>query len=60
MAGMWATTSAANGVTKWHGRGHPQYDEAAATIGLDVRMTDESNSSRVAGLLGFLAAIVTA
>ena len=36
MAGTWATTSAANGVTKWHGRGHPQYDEAAATIGLDV------------------------
>ena len=35
MAGMWAMTSAANGVTDWHGRGHPQYDEAAATIGLN-------------------------
>ena len=29
----WMTVSMLNGMTKWHGPGQPEYDEAAASIG---------------------------
>ena len=38
----WAITSSLNGVTKWHGPDTREHDEAAATIGSQVRARGNS------------------